>query len=665
MSRRATLLIAIALAACAEPAAPTHRPGYRLHFLNLPEPAGAGLVLPAVRVSVLDSLNQAATSAAAVTLVIAYGQPNATLAGTTTRVATGGVATFDDLAIHGPAGIYTLAATAPGLIGTTSGVFRVAAGTAARIGILTQPATMLMGEAIPPPVRAGLYDAFDNPVTSAAVSITLALEGGPEGATLEGTTTREAAEGGIAQFHVIPDRTGSGYRLTASGDGLVPATTNEFRVVAELVLSRVTADSQTVFPFVSFDSLRVRVADENARPVEGRVVSWSVTEGPGDMMPTSTLTGADGQAAAWLNAHGDLGAVRAAARLGSDEVHFYVAFELPEWTWQPVAEELSVQFGRILVEPEDERVWYVWQIGDVMRVTHDAGQTWTETTLHGDNPLANGFVNARGVVIDPADPRRVYAGASRTLYRSSDRGLSWQPIQTFDRYNRSLLVARQAGRGQNDGFIYFAPQSPLAAENPTTPPGIYRSTDDGASFEHIAFDMPLGTAVLPWDIAEHPITGTLFIAAEIADHPSPYRPPFLRSTDRGQTWHNVAQPGWWHALRIAIDPLNGTVYTQQEGAGLWKSDDDGVTWTRVGTHRFFGLAFLLDPARPHRLFVSNHVFAEWNGDAFISADGGRSFWPLGFSGKPVTGMALNGTGTRLHVVAGGRIYVADVPSAVP
>jgi photosystem II stability/assembly factor-like uncharacterized protein len=357
--------------------------------------------------------------------------------------------------------------------------------------------------------------------------------------------------------------------------------------------------------------------------------------------------------------------VRAAARLGSDEVHFYVAFELPEWTWQPVAEELSVQFGRILVEPEDERVWYVWQIGDVMRVTHDAGQTWTETTLHGDNPLANGFVNARGVVIDPADPRRVYAGASRTLYRSSDRGLSWQPIQTFDRYNRSLLVARQAGRGQNDGFIYFAPQSPLAAENPTTPPGIYRSTDDGASFEHIAFDMPLGTAVLPWDIAEHPITGTLFIAAEIADHPSPYRPPFLRSTDRGQTWHNVAQPGWWHALRIAIDPLNGTVYTQQEGAGLWKSDDDGVTWTRVGTHRFFGLAFLLDPARPHRLFVSNHVFAEWNGDAFISADGGRSFWPLGFSGKPVTGMALNGTGTRLHVVAGGRIYVADVPSAVP
>src|SRR5437773_1054244 len=79
-------------------------------------------------------------------------------------------------------------------------------------------------------------------------------------------------------------------------------------------------------------------------------------------------------------------------------------------------------------------------------------------------------------------------------------------------------------------------------------------------------------------------------------------------------------------ISIAIDPANpSTIYLLTSGLGLWKSTDDGRTWTYIGGptnpgggHPFIG-AVLIDPASPSviwafgydGLFQSKDAGATW------------------------------------------------------
>lgn len=74
---------------------------------------------------------------------------------------------------------------------------------------------------------------------------------------------------------------------------------------------------------------------------------------------------------------------------------------------------------------------------------------------------------ARVVVIDPAQPKRVYAAGAAGLYRSDDAGQSWEP----------------AGQGLPDGGVEalaLDPRQPQRLYAATAAGALYRS-DDGAS----------------------------------------------------------------------------------------------------------------------------------------------------------------------------------------
>ena len=437
-----------------------------------------------------------------------------------------------------------------------------------------------------------------------------------------------------------------------------------------LVLTSLGGDSQSGWPGIPLrDSLRVRVTDGDGVAVAGQPVTWSTSANMGHLSPQTSLTNEDGEAAAaWVLPvptfldSGTSVTLLAAAEAGEASRSFVATVTLGEWQWRLVDAPLELA-GAILVDPSDDDVWYVW--GGGLFVTHDAGNTWTQISEFGSRP----GINRQGLVLDPVDTRRVFVSVARdlsvdgrtTLFVSNDRGLSWSPLAEFDLANRSIYVSPR------DGAIYYAPQWPDTLDfngPPTVAPGIFRSTDGGASFQHLPYGIPFGTQVLTWDIAEHPITGTLFLANEIADHPQPYHPPFLRSDDRGDSWQNVASPDWWHAQYIAVHPQQRTVYTLHEGGRLWKSTDDGLTWAPVGWH--VGFSLLLDDAHPHRLYVGSIVHQSHRGGLSISADGGQRFWPIGFRGHTISGMALNAAGDKLHVaVFGSGVYVAEIPDLVP
>lgn len=93
-----------------------------------------------------------------------------------------------------------------------------------------QPTNTTAGAGISPPVTVRVEDQAGNLVTSSSASIALAIGANPAGATLGGTTTRNAV-GGIATFDDLSLSTGgTGYTLVASNAGLISATSQPFNV---------------------------------------------------------------------------------------------------------------------------------------------------------------------------------------------------------------------------------------------------------------------------------------------------------------------------------------------------------------------------------------------------------------------------------------------------
>ena len=102
-------------------------PATKLVFLSQPGDATAGTaVAPAVTVALVDSNNnQVDTASGAITLALQQNGGPATLAGTTTSVAGGGLATFSNVVVNTAGSGYTLLASASGFANAQSAAFTV------------------------------------------------------------------------------------------------------------------------------------------------------------------------------------------------------------------------------------------------------------------------------------------------------------------------------------------------------------------------------------------------------------------------------------------------------------------------------------------------------------------------------------------------------------
>jgi hypothetical protein len=202
-----------------------------LFLLQQPTNTIAGeAITPAIEVEILDRFGNLTASTANVLVAIATNPGGGTLAGTTTRAASGGVATLDDLWINRIGTGYTLAAASNGLIGVISNGFNIAPAAADHLFFLQQPSDTTAGLVIAPPIRLEILDRFGNLTTNTS-DVSLAISTNPAGGTLSGMTT-EPASGGVATFtNLSIDNAGTGYTLAASSSGLPVTTSNAFNVL--------------------------------------------------------------------------------------------------------------------------------------------------------------------------------------------------------------------------------------------------------------------------------------------------------------------------------------------------------------------------------------------------------------------------------------------------
>jgi len=210
------LILVGLLAACGDetgPAFPT-----QVAFSSQPANAIAGEAFaPALRVVLQDRSGQRVRgSTLTVGVRLAANAAGGVLAGTLTRDAVDGVATFDNLRLDKAGAGYTLKALAidyPQIVEDTTAAFDVLSGPPV-LSFIRQPDTAEGQEPLDPAVQVrAAADQFGNPLSNAPV--TLALVAGPAGASLQGTTTVTAVDG-VATFDSITiARLGQGFVLEA------------------------------------------------------------------------------------------------------------------------------------------------------------------------------------------------------------------------------------------------------------------------------------------------------------------------------------------------------------------------------------------------------------------------------------------------------------------
>lgn len=316
------------------------------------------------------------------------------------------------------------------------------------------------------------------------------------------------------------------------------------------------------------------------------------------------------------------------------------------------------QVQQIIVDPVNPSIVYVADLEYIsptnsstalsgLYVSTDAGDTWNPTGWIGHD--------IGKVVIDPSDHTHLltcsagnYVGAK--LVSSTDSGATWSNGAACP-YQTSALA--------------IDPTNPLHLYIGTYNGGLFESTDGGTTQNPVAafgtdyvtdIELDAGTVATPTNPPNvYVSTAGWGVFAGVYD-----------STSGGYTWNAVSQ-GTRGIYNVAVNEMlmgtDGILYLASGGSGIFKSPDQGHTWTQVGaslvgpTGGEAGANTLIeDPT------ANSTLYAGTADSVFKTIDGGAT-WNRSVSGMPtdptVYGLTLDPQQTSVIYAAlafGGGVY---------
>jgi photosystem II stability/assembly factor-like uncharacterized protein len=292
-------------------------------------------------------------------------------------------------------------------------------------------------------------------------------------------------------------------------------------------------------------------------------------------------------------------------------------------TWVPISDEgIPIgSIGAIAVAPSNANIVYVGTGEPDIRSQHsygigmfkssDAGKSWTHIGLEATRQIAR-------VVVDPADPNRVYVAAlghvydanpDRGLYRSLDGGTTWKKI-LFKTDNPANVGAIDVAIDPKNTRVLYASlwatrRPPWSVYAPSNMPGggLYKSTDGGDSWSQLTGGLPADDFV-----------GKIGIAV------SPSNPNRLWAVvDDLGTGNTPARGGGGGG--------GGGGAARNTGGGVYISDDAGANWKLVNSeNRLWGRGWYfggvaVDPTNSDRAYVINTA-------TYMTTDAGKTFVPI-------------------------------------
>ncbi len=240
--------------------------------------------------------------------------------------------------------------------------------------------------------------------------------------------------------------------------------------------------------------------------------------------------------------------------------------------------------------PSQPGTWYAGVEEAGLFVSRDDGRSWTELdglTRHPTRPQwapGNGGMCLHTILVDPADPRRLWVAASAIgVFRSEDAGATWKTC------NRGLPLV-PTGEGAQSEVSRCVHKMVLDPARPGVlyqqfHGGVFKSEDAGDSWTSIADGLPSNFG-FPMTVTT---AGDLFIVPLLSDEQR-FVPDgalkIYRSRDRGRSWKALArglpaQPHFAGVLRdaMATDPLDPAgVYFGTSLGEVYRSADNGESW---------------------------------------------------------------------------------------
>ena len=246
--------------------------------------------------------------------------------------------------------------------------------------------------------------------------------------------------------------------------------------------------------------------------------------------------------------------------------------------------------------PGKPNLFYFGATGGGVWKTLDAGNTWQN--------ISDGFFGGSvgAVAVSEWDNNVMYVGMGEKtvrgnvssgdgIWKSVNAGKTWQHMGL----KKSRHISRVRIHPKNPEVVFAAVMGDLYKSSNDR--GVYKTIDGGKTWKKVLFSNTDAGAV---DLIIDPNNPRILYASTWNVRRTPYSlssggegSALWKSTDEGETWTNISThkglpKGIWGISGVTVSPVNSDIVyalIENKEGGVYKSIDAGKTWKRINKER--------------------------------------------------------------------------------
>jgi photosystem II stability/assembly factor-like uncharacterized protein len=285
--------------------------------------------------------------------------------------------------------------------------------------------------------------------------------------------------------------------------------------------------------------------------------------------------------------------------------------------------------------PGKANLYYFGSTGGGVWKTNDAGNSWSN--------ISDGFFGGSvgAVAVSQSDNNVLYVGNGEKtvrgnvssgdgMWKSEDAGKTWYSLGL----KNSRHISRVRIHPKNADIVYVAVMGDLYKSSEER--GVYKSVDGGNTWKKVLYANADAGAV---DLIIDPNNSRVLYASTWNIRRTPYSlssggpgSALWKSTDEGETWTNISDneglpKGIWGISAVTVSPVNSEIVwalIENKDGGVYKSTNAGKTWSLINSERklrqraWYYTRIYADTQDENGLYVLNVQYHQ-------SKDGGKTY----------------------------------------